>query len=244
MDVLIIKKDPSTVITKNIGVIFRTHNVVEFKSERDSLSIGDYNKVLAYALLYSSFERVPMSDITVTFSLTVYPRELLKYLKNERKLDLHSASDGITYINGDILPVQILESKKLPEDENLFINGLRRGNKADKMAKILKKYNSLLGLDTKNVYVDRLIQANKDAYREATIMSEEVKRIVLKIANEDGWFMERDAALVAETAQKTAQKTAKKLLEFGYPVEEIAAATNLSVEEVMELASSCNHYRD
>ena len=39
MDVLIIKKDPATVITKNIGMIFRTHNIVEYKSEDDSLSI-------------------------------------------------------------------------------------------------------------------------------------------------------------------------------------------------------------
>ena len=132
LDVLIIKKDPNIVIKKNIGRIFRTHNVVEFKSERDSLSIHDYSKVLACALLYSSFERVPMSDIAITFSLTVRPRVLLKYLKNERGLDLHNAGDGITYIKGDILPVQILESKKLPEDENLFMNGLRRGNNAAK----------------------------------------------------------------------------------------------------------------
>ena len=150
MDVLIIKKDPQTVITKNIGVIFRTFNVVEFKSERNSLSIHDYNKVLAYALLYSSFERVPVSDITVTFSLAIRPRELLKYLKNERGLDLLSAGDGITYIKGDVLPVQILESKKLPEDENLFLNGLRRGNKADKMAKILKKYVTIQSISTRN----------------------------------------------------------------------------------------------
>ena len=71
MDVLIIKKDPNTLITKNIGMIFKTHNIVEFMSEKDSLSTYDYNKVLAYALLYSTFERIPISDITVTFSLTV-----------------------------------------------------------------------------------------------------------------------------------------------------------------------------
>ena len=84
MDALIIKKEPHIVITKNIGRIFRAHNIVEYKSERDSLSIRDYNKVLAYALLYSSFEKLPLADITVTFSLTVRPKELLKHLKNDR----------------------------------------------------------------------------------------------------------------------------------------------------------------
>ena len=93
MDMLIIKKDPNIVIMKNIGRIFRTYNLVEYKSERDSLGIGDYNKVLAYALLYSSFEKVLLEDISVTFSLTVRPRKLLKYLIHERGLDLFDAGD-------------------------------------------------------------------------------------------------------------------------------------------------------
>ena len=236
MDVLIIKKDPNTVITKNIGRIFSTHNVVEFKSEKDSLSIYDYNKVLAYALLYSSFERIPISNITVTFSLTVRPRELLKHLKNERQLHLFGASDGITYIKDEILPVQILESKKLPDDENLFIKGLRRGNNAVEISKILKKFDNLVGMDTRNVYIDRLIRANENTFKEVSSMSEELKRIWGEIANENGWLAERDAALIAETASITARETAKKLLDFGDPVDKIAFATNLPVEEVMELA--------
>ena len=67
-------------------------------------------------------------------------------------------------------------------------------------------------------------------------MSEEVKRIVLEIANEDGWFAERDQEIIAVTVRETARKTAKKMLELGYPVEEISIITKLPVEEVKELA--------
>ena len=236
MDVLIIKKDPHVVITKNIGRIFRVHNIVEFKSERGSLGIGDYNKVLAYALLYSFFEKVPLEDITVTFSLTVRPRDLLKYLKNVRGLGSHFAGDGVTYIEGDILPVQILESKKLPEDENLFIKGLRRGIKADKMTKILKKYDSLLGLDARNVYLDRLIQANENAFKEVSGMSEELRRIWTEVAIENGWVDEMMQTVAVETVRETARETAKRLLSFGVPVDVISNATKLTEEEVMELA--------
>ena len=231
MDVLIIKKDPHTVIKKNIGLIFRTHNVVEYKSEKDSLSISNYNQVLAYALLYSSFEKVPLEDITITFSLTVRPRDLFKYLKKERGLDLLSASKGITYVKGDILPVQVIESKKLPEDENLFIKGLRRGNKTEEISKIINKYDNLLGLDTRNAYIDRLIRANEDAFREVTVVSEELQRILYEIAVERGWLAEREQAVIAATARETA----RQLLSYGDPVEKIAAVTRLSVEEVMEL---------
>ena len=244
VDALIIKKDPSAAITKNIGRIFRTHNIVEFKSENDSLSVNNYKKVLAYALLYSAFEDVPLEDITVTFSLSMRPRELFRNLKNVRKLALHNAGDGITYIMGEFLPVQILEIKQLPKDENLFIKGLKRGNNADLMTEILEKYDSLVGLDARNAYIDRLIRANKDVLKGVMEMSEELKRILIEIIDENGWYAERDAkrdaALLAantrETAIKTAKETAKKLLGFGYPIEEISIATNLTVEEVMELA--------
>ena len=238
MDMLIIKKDPDVVITKKIGRIFRTYNIVEYKSEEDSLGIGDYNKVLAYALLYSSFEKVPLADISVTFSLTMRPKKLLKHLKNERGLDLFDAGNGITYVKGEILPVQILESMKLPEDENTFIKFLRSGIKADKMSEILKKYEKLMGLDTRNVYLDRLIRANETVFKEVTEMSEELKRIWNEIADETGWLAEREQAVITATARETARKTARKMLSYGDSVDKIAVVTQLPVEEVIELAST------
>ena len=44
MDVLIIKKEKHLHITKHFGRIFQTHNIFEYKSETDSLSISDYHK--------------------------------------------------------------------------------------------------------------------------------------------------------------------------------------------------------
>ena len=174
----------------------------------------------------------PIAEITVTFSLTVRPRQLFKHLKNERGLGLFSAGDGITYIEGDILPVQILESKRLPEDENLFIKGLQRGKNVDEVAKILKEYDNLIGLDMRNVYIDRFIQANKDAFKEVVGMSEGLKKIWDEVAEEAGWFAEREQAAAATTAREIA----KQLLKFGDPVEKIAAVTKLPVDEIMELA--------
>ena len=150
--------------------------------------------------------------------------------KNVRGLDMIGVGDGIIYVGGDILSVQILESKRLPEDQNLFLKGLRRGNDADKMSKILKEYDNLVGMDTRNVYVDRLIQANEDAYREAIGMSEGLKRIMHEVAVEQGWLEEKVKA--------AARETAKKLLKYGDPAEKIAEVTNLPVEEVMELANT------
>ena len=93
-------------------------------------------------------------------------------------------------------------------------------------------------LDKRNVYFDRLIKANKEAYKEAITMSEELKEIWNEIADETGWLAERDNAFAVAVAKKTARKTAKKMLGLGYPVEEISIVTDLHVEEVIELAST------
>ena len=52
MDMLIIKKDPEAVIDVDIGSIFRGHNIVEYKSPADSLTIDDLYKTIGYAFLY------------------------------------------------------------------------------------------------------------------------------------------------------------------------------------------------
>ena len=45
IDILIIKKDREIPIRKNIGRIFRKHNIIEYKSPADYLSIDDFYKV-------------------------------------------------------------------------------------------------------------------------------------------------------------------------------------------------------
>ena len=42
IDVLIIKKDGDYQVQKNIGRIFRGHNIIEYKSPADSLNIDDF----------------------------------------------------------------------------------------------------------------------------------------------------------------------------------------------------------
>ncbi len=42
LDVLIIKKDKTYKVQKNIGRMFRTYNIVEYKSPDDYLSVDDF----------------------------------------------------------------------------------------------------------------------------------------------------------------------------------------------------------
>src|SRR5215469_15057902 len=58
IDVLIIKKKKNVVIKKNIAQIFRSFNVVEYKSPTDRANIADYHKTHCYSRLYASLNKV------------------------------------------------------------------------------------------------------------------------------------------------------------------------------------------
>lgn len=94
MDVLLIKKTKNVQIEKSIGQIFRAHNIIEYKSPEDYLSINDFYKVYAYACLYQSdtdkVNEIDPSMITITFVYSHYPRELLRHLAEVRNRDPES----------------------------------------------------------------------------------------------------------------------------------------------------------
>ena len=54
IDTLIVKKMTDSPVRKNIGRIFRKHNLIEYKSPGDYLSINDFYKVYGYACFYQS----------------------------------------------------------------------------------------------------------------------------------------------------------------------------------------------
>jgi len=164
MDTLIIKKNKEISIEKNIGKIFKSHNIVEYKSETDNFTIWDYNKIRGYALIYSSFNNIQLSDITITISLTKYPAKLTETLKTTQGIEIKKIESGIYYIYGDILPIQILESKSLTEEENVFMHNLRSNIGEQRLAKTLSTYAKYKSLDVRNPYIDSLVKANK-AYK-------------------------------------------------------------------------------
>ena len=71
IDLLIIKKPKDLIIKKNIGRIFRTENILEYKSPVDNLSIKDFLKVYAYANLYAAMN-LPAASRRVSLTVTLF----------------------------------------------------------------------------------------------------------------------------------------------------------------------------
>ncbi len=85
-DLLVIRKDPGVQIANEIGRIFKGHNIIEYKSPDDGLTIDDFYKAAAYACLYKSLgqtvDQYPGTDITVSLFREAYPRKLFSALRS------------------------------------------------------------------------------------------------------------------------------------------------------------------
>ena len=186
MDVLIIKKTADVRIDKNIGRIFKSHNVFEYKSEDDSLSIWDYNKVAGYAMIYSAFNKISIRDITINFVITLRPIKLLDYQTNDRGFDVDEASPGIYYVKSDAFAVQIIESKKLNAKENVFLKNLRSNLTKTDLQEVLDAFRKFDSLERVSAYLNRIMDANELVVKEVMDMSDEVARFVVACLTENG----------------------------------------------------------
>ena len=117
VDLLVLKKTADVVIDNEIGRLFRMHNILEYKSPEDSLTIDDYYKTVAYACLYKSLGRtvdeIPGDALTASLFRHAYPRELFKALERLGAV-IEQKYSGVYYVSGLApFPTQIVVSSRL-----------------------------------------------------------------------------------------------------------------------------------
>ena len=87
IDLLMIKKIKDVVLDIDIGRLFKTYNIIEYKSPKDGLTIDDYIKTVGYAYLYkglgATVDAVPLSELTATIVRDTEPTELFKKIQSE-----------------------------------------------------------------------------------------------------------------------------------------------------------------
>lgn len=175
IDVLVIKKAEHIQIRKNIGRIFRKHNIFEYKRPSDTLSINDYYRTLGYACFYKADtvqeDAIRYNEITLTFVCTRYPQKLLRHLLQERHFTLRKVQDGIYYLDGEVFPIQLLWTKELSFTENLWLRSLTDNLSVSEIRDFLMPVysqhdNNILYQSAMNI----LVRANKDHFEEANGM--------------------------------------------------------------------------
>ncbi len=232
MDVLIIKNQRNIEIKKEIGRIFRKHNIIEYKSPEDSLSINDFYKVYGYACIYQAntdtVKEIDPEELTITFVCSHYPREMMKHLFNVRGIRAEQKGEGIYWLTGDAIAMQLLITPKLSGAENYWLQKLRTDLKAgEEIRDVMRNYEKHRKIKDYEAVMDLITRANWNQMKEEKKMCEALKELFaeeLREADKKG----RTEGM--ELAKKIFQLSAK-----GTPVEKIAEECGLPVEKVREM---------
>ena len=232
IDILIIKNETKHKIRKNIGRIFKKHNIVEYKSPDDYLSIDDFYKVYGYTCFYKadapSANTISIQDLTITFISHRYPQKLLRHLTTERNFKIQKIEKGIYYLLGDFIQIQFIVTSKLSYKENLWLKGLTNDLKDMNLtAALAEDYQKHRTNTLYQSVMDIIMRANKHQFEEAKNMCEAMRE----------WIREEYADEIA-AAEKKANKNGLqngerrvntlnlKLAELGRTDDIIKSATN------------------
>jgi len=215
IDVLIIKKDPNIPIRKNIGQIFKKHNIVEFKGPEDYLCIDDYYKVYAYACFYKSDTRtvneIKTSEITISFVCRKFPRSFVKHLQKEG-LQLEKKEEGIYYIKGDRFDMQLIVTSKLTKEKNFWLKNLTNDIKdPETIREIIAEFRKHEKDKLYRSLMDMIVRANKEIFKEEEDMMCDALRELYQ--EEIDAASDKKAEVLAEKkAEVLAEKKVKAIL--------------------------------
>lgn len=232
IDILIVKKLRDLPVKKAIGRIFRQHNIIEYKAPGDYLSINDFYKVYGYTCFYQSntdkIKEIDPKELTITFVCSRYPREMLNHLLAVRGIHVENKDRGIYYLTGDAIPMQLLITRELTQEENFWLKNLRTDLKAGReIQNIVAKYEQNRHSKDYAAVMDLITRANWKEMEVERKMCDALRELFaeeLKEENERGMEqgMERGIHLA---------KLIFKLSAQGSSAEEIAEKCDLPLEQ-------------
>lgn len=181
IDVLV-KNDKHVKIQKNIGRIFRQYNIIEYKSPKDDLNIDDFYKTYAYACIYKSdteaVDRIQATELTISFVCYHYPRTTLNKLERDRCIAVEVVDDGIYYLLGDAIPIQLIVVPALSKENNYWLNNLRNDLKSGgEIRRFIELYEKNKNSKLYQALADTIMRANWKEVKEERKMCEALKEL-------------------------------------------------------------------
>ncbi len=211
MDLLIIKKPAEVRIENELGRIFKTHNVVEYKSPEDGLTIDDLYKTIAYACLYKGLgeyvNQIPAEELTVSIFREGYPRELFEAIKSQGA-EIEERYPGIYYIRGKQIPfdTQVVVTGQLDREAHSALRVLSRSAQEEDIRAFLEKVVRLTGQGDKN-NADAVLQVSVSANQK---IYEAVRRCDTAMCEALRELMKED---FEKKEQETLLETVKNLMD-------------------------------
>ena len=214
VDTLVIKNSYLPV-QKKIGKIFRKHNLIEYKSPDDTLNINDFYKVYGYACLYQSktkkIHEISMTDVSITFVCSHYPRKMLKILQKERGIEVEHTDKGICKLKNDSIAMQIIIINRLPPEENRWLSSLTKKLPMNRNTEqLLIEYQRHKDSILYQSAMDLIMQANKEILEgEYSMVSDVLKEIFKDEWNEKERQMQEKESRMQEKESRMQEKESR-----------------------------------
>ena len=250
---LIIKLAGDIKIENDIGRIFRTHNIVEYKSPDDSMNEDTFLKVYGYACLYKAQEKnvndIPLEDISITLVRKGYPRKLFGWME-AHSYEVIEQYPGIYYVyREDDFPIQIIVSKYLSKENQKWLTLLDGGlSKNDAQRAIVQSNELLKGYE--RAYADSLLQVvvkeNEDVFdeikKEDEKMCEALRKLMEPEFNEE--LEKRTKEVTKEVTEKVTKAVTEEVilrcLKKAYDYETISDISGATIQEIQAIAKDVN----
>ena len=216
IDVLV-KNEKDVKIQKNIGRIFRQYNIIEYKSPDDRLNIDDFYKTYGYACFYKSetgaIDEIPATELTITFVCYNYPLKMLQRLEHDKKLIIENIENGIYYLIGDLIPIQLIIIPKLSKESNYWLNNLRNDLKSGgEIRNFIEQYGKKKNSKLYQALADTIMRANWKELKEERKMCEALRELFaddLRESREEGVLEGRNAGKIEGKIEQVIKKYQK-----------------------------------
>lgn len=240
MDILIIKKLKDVPIRKDIGRIFRKHNIIEYKSPGDNLSINDFYKVYGYACIYQSdtdkVGEIDPEELTLTFVCSHYPRNMIRHLERVRGIHTEYQGNGIYYLKGDPVPMQLLILPELSDRENFWLQSMRTDLRAGgEIRKLMREYEKHRKSKDHAAVMDLITRANWEQMEVEKKMCDALKELFAEELKEADSKGRTEGMQQGFTQGVQLTKQVLKLAAQGESPEMISEKCSISLEQVKEI---------
>ena len=129
------------------------------------------HKVYGYTNFYKAdtgkVNEIPIQELTITLVSKRYPRELIRHLKEVRHYTIDNPEEGIYYVIGDILPIQILVTNRLSPEKNLWLYSLTDTLKDMSVTRqLLEDYKKNKDDQLYQAVMEIIVKANENRLKE------------------------------------------------------------------------------
>jgi predicted transposase YdaD len=138
-------------------------------------------------------------------------------------------------VRGDILPIQVIDSRQLSAEENLWLKSLSDELDVTAGQRITAEIERQGKAARIKAYLSAIVQANAETIREVAKMSNSALTLE-QVFEEVGWTAKWEAKGRVQGEERKSIRFAKNLLADGFSIEKTAKLAELDIEKVRALS--------